>query len=221
MLRRHRRPVSGLALAAEAGVSLRTVRRDVASLQAMGADIVGEAGVGYVLQPGFLLPPLMFTQEEIHALALGMQWVGGQADTAPAETAQDVMAKIGAALPDWLRDQLHDNGFYVEPHVAPDSISTGIFRTALRDQLKLEIVYRDHNDQYPKRRIWPISLGFIGVRRYVASWCEMRSGFRLFRVDRVIEATLSSERYPGRRREHLRRWRAESDAREVPRSGSD
>lgn len=71
VLRRHRRPVSGRALAEEMGVSLRTLYRDIASLQAQGATIEGEAGVGYVLKPGFLLPPLMFTAEEIEALVRG------------------------------------------------------------------------------------------------------------------------------------------------------
>ncbi len=74
-LRRRRRPVSGAELAREAGVSLRTLYRDIAALQAMGAEIEGEPGVGYVLRPGFLLPPLMFSEEEIEALALGARWV--------------------------------------------------------------------------------------------------------------------------------------------------
>lgn len=80
VLRRHRRPVSGRALAGETGVSLRTLYRDIASLQAMGADIEGEPGVGYVLKPGFMLPPLMFTAEEIEALVLGSRWVAERAD---------------------------------------------------------------------------------------------------------------------------------------------
>ncbi|WP_336509907.1 helix-turn-helix transcriptional regulator, partial [Agrobacterium tumefaciens] len=71
ILRSHRMPVSGTALAAQTGVSLRTLYRDIATLQAQGADIEGEAGVGYVLRPGFLLPPLMFSQQEIEALVLG------------------------------------------------------------------------------------------------------------------------------------------------------
>src|SRR3954452_13762035 len=74
-LRRHRRPVSAAMLAAELGVSLRTVYRDVATLIAQGADIAGEAGVGYVLRPGFLLPPLMFDDDEIEALILGLRFV--------------------------------------------------------------------------------------------------------------------------------------------------
>lgn len=70
-LRRHCRPVSGKVLAEEIGVSIRTLYRDIASLQGLGAAIDGEPGVGYVLKPGFLLPPLMFAPEEIEALLLG------------------------------------------------------------------------------------------------------------------------------------------------------
>jgi predicted DNA-binding transcriptional regulator YafY len=65
LLRRHRYPVTGAALAAELKVSLRTLYRDIALLQGQGADIEGEPGLGYVLKPGFMLPPLMFTEDEI------------------------------------------------------------------------------------------------------------------------------------------------------------
>jgi predicted DNA-binding transcriptional regulator YafY len=71
VLRRHRVPASGADLARELGVSLRTLYRDIASLQAQGATIEGEAGVGYLLRPGFTLPPLMLSEEEIEALVLG------------------------------------------------------------------------------------------------------------------------------------------------------
>ncbi|KAF1016313.1 MAG: Bifunctional ligase/repressor BirA [Stenotrophomonas maltophilia] len=73
VLRRHRRPVSGQLLAAETGVSIRTLYRDIASLQAQGAAIDGAPGMGYVMQPNFLLPPLMFSSEELDALVLGMR----------------------------------------------------------------------------------------------------------------------------------------------------
>ena len=99
MLRRHMRPISGCDLAREAGVSLRTIYRDIATLQSMGAEIEGEPGVGYVLRPGFLLPPLMFTEEEIQALALGAQWVRRQTDEGLALAAHNSLAKIAAVLP--------------------------------------------------------------------------------------------------------------------------
>ena len=75
LLRRHRAPVTGPALAQELGISIRTLYRDIATLQAQGADIQGEPGLGYVLRPGFTLPPLMFSADEIEALVIGSRWV--------------------------------------------------------------------------------------------------------------------------------------------------
>ena len=80
VLRRHRQAVSGQYLADELNISLRTLYRDIATLQGQGADIAGEAGVGYVLRPGYLIPPLMFSQTEMDALMLGMRWVSTFAD---------------------------------------------------------------------------------------------------------------------------------------------
>src|ERR1043165_2828399 len=91
MLRRHQRPLPGTELAREAGVSLRTVYRDIAALQALGAQIEGEPGFGYILKPGFLLPPLMFSQEELQALTLGAQWVSRQTDDALALAPQNAI----------------------------------------------------------------------------------------------------------------------------------
>ena len=99
VLRRHRHPVSGATLAEATGVSLRTLYRDIELLKAEGAHIDGEAGVGYVLRPGFMLPPLMFSEEEIEALVLGSRWVHQRADRALADAAANVLAKIGAVLP--------------------------------------------------------------------------------------------------------------------------
>ena len=76
-LRRRRRPVTAEVLADEQGVSVRTLYRDIQALIALGAPIEGEAGVGYVLRPGFFLPPLMFTADELEALVLGARWVEG------------------------------------------------------------------------------------------------------------------------------------------------
>ena len=96
MLRRRRRPVSGAELAREAGVSLRTLYRDIAALQAMGAEIDGEPGVGYVLRPGFLPPLLMFSEEEIEALALGARWVARRTDDELSDAARNALTKIAA-----------------------------------------------------------------------------------------------------------------------------
>ena len=99
ILRRHRYPVAGHALAAELGISLRTLYRDIATLQQQGANIEGGAGLGYVLRPGFELPPLMFSLGEIEALVLGMRWVSRRGDRQLMDAARDVLAKVGAVLP--------------------------------------------------------------------------------------------------------------------------
>ena len=114
-LRRRRRPASGKALAAELGISLRTLYRDVAGLQAQGADIVGEPGVGYVLKPGFLLPPLMFSEDEIEALVLGSRWVADRADDRLGAAARNALAKIAAVLPADLRDGLEGSTLLIGP----------------------------------------------------------------------------------------------------------
>ncbi|MBA4743065.1 MAG: HTH domain-containing protein, partial [Azoarcus sp.] len=98
LLRQHRTPISGRHLADELGISLRTLYRDIATLQAMGAEIEGEPGLGYVMRPGFTLPPLMFSDDEIEALALGLKWVGRRADDDLGRAAKTALAKLAAAV---------------------------------------------------------------------------------------------------------------------------
>lgn len=115
LLRQHRRPVAGAILAEELAVSLRTLYRDIATLKGQGAHIVREAGLGFVLRPGFLLPPLMFSEEEIEALVLGSRWVSERADGDLAKAARGVLAKVGAVLPDGLRSSIEASGMLIGP----------------------------------------------------------------------------------------------------------
>ena len=208
LLRRHRQPIAGSELARHAGVSLRTIRRDVASLQALGAAIEGEPGIGYVLKPGFMLPPLMFSAEELHALTLGAQLVVQQTDESLSLAANNALAKIGAVLPAELRDHLHDNGFYVSaPPSSPLPFDLTPLRLALREQRKILLSYRDATGVQSKRTIWPISLGFVENQRFIAGWCELRQDFRIFRIDRIESVEVQAECYPGSRRALLKQWR--------------
>ena len=214
VLRRRNGPVPGPELAREAGVSLRTIYRDIATLQAMGADIEGEPGFGYILKPGFLLPSLMFTQEELQALTLGAQWVSRQTDDGLAFAAQNAIGKIGSVLPPELRPMLTDNTFHVgraRPQPQAEAVDLQLLRKAMREQFKLQIAYKDPGGAETQRVIWPIMLGFIEAKRFVAGWCELRQDFRTFRVDRIARAELLEERYPGRRRDLAKRWRALAD----------
>ena len=213
ILRRHRNPVSGNDLATEADVSLRTIYRDIADLTGIGAQIDGEPGFGYILQPGFLLPPLMFSEQEIQALALGAQWVSRQTDDEFALAARDAIAKIGAVLPSELQHKLDDNAFHVGRRPKqPEAVDLRIVRRAMRDQHKLSIVYCNPKGVKTTRVIWPIGVAFFESRRIIAGWCEMREDFRSFRADRIEKIKLIARRYPGRRRDLVKQWRTQVDA---------
>lgn len=207
-LRRHRHPVAGRALAAELGVSIRTLYRDIATLQAQGAHIDGEPGVGYVLRPGFMLPPLMFTEDEIEALVLGSQWVADRADPRLAAAARNALAKIAAVLPPDLVGQLEASGLMVVTGaVEPDGVDLGIVRRAIRTERKLGITYRDERGAETARVIWPFALGYFERVRLVVAWCELRQAYRNFRSDRIVDWTETGERYPRRRHALLKEWR--------------
>lgn len=208
LLRRRREPASGAALAQELGISLRTLYRDIASLQAQGAAIDGEAGVGYVLRPGFTLPPLMLGEEEIEALVLGSRWVARHTDPELAEAARNALAKIHAVLPPALRHELENNTLLVPSPGAPgpDALLATI-RRAIRQERKLRLAYRDAAGAASERIVWPFALGFFEQTRMVAAWCERRQDFRHFRVDRIGDLQVLADRYPRYRLEMVREWR--------------
>ncbi|WP_033576064.1 helix-turn-helix transcriptional regulator [Dickeya chrysanthemi] len=208
-LRRHRGTVSGEVLARESGVSLRTIRRDIATLQTMGADIDGAPGVGYILRPGFLLPPLSFTEEELQALVAGAQWVSRQTDDALALAAQNALAKISGVLNPEMRRALDDDALYVGRQKEMTS-SLDLARQAMRGQRKMRITYTDQHGKASERVIWPIVLGFVESHRFIAGWCELRGDFRLFRVDRINQAEFLKDRYSGSRRQLVKAWRAQN-----------
>ncbi|WP_312685526.1 helix-turn-helix transcriptional regulator [Brevundimonas nasdae] len=214
-LRRHRRPISGRALADEMGVSLRTLYRDIASLQAQGATIEGEPGVGYVLRPGFMLPPLMFTPEEIEALVLGSRWVAERADGRLKEAALSAVARIGAVLPPDLKDEMDSSSLYIVPG-APfptDTVDPALLRKAIRTERRLTLCYRDEAGAASERVVWPFALAFFDRVRLLLAWCELRQDFRSFRTDRIVEAQMRQDRYPARRQALMKTYHEDLEKR--------
>jgi predicted DNA-binding transcriptional regulator YafY len=217
-LRRHRHPVAGRDLARELSVSVRTIYRDIRSLIRQGAQIDGERGIGFVLRPGFLLPPLMFREEEIEALILGTRWVAQQTDPTLAKAAEDAVAKIVTVLPDNLKERAEFAGLYpvTAEARALDVVDPKVLREAIRLERKLRIVYRDEQGRETKRVIWPLALAFFERVRMLVAWCEMRTAFRHFRTDRIASATMTPDRLPRRRRLLLREWRSEEGLADPP-----
>src|SRR5438552_12016586 len=125
LLRRYRHPVTASTLAKELGTSVRSIYRDVETLRGQGAGIEGEAGMGYVLRPGFLLPPLMFSDEELEAIVLGLRLTVEHGDAALGTAARDALAKVRAVLPRALRTRVDETALLAGParHRPPDAVN--------------------------------------------------------------------------------------------------
>jgi predicted DNA-binding transcriptional regulator YafY len=214
ILRRHRYPVTGAALACELDISLRTLYRDIATLQQQGADIAGECGLGYVLRPGFMLPPLMFTEDEIEALVLGSRWVAERADARFGAIARNALAKIAAVLPGELRETLDASTLLIgsSKPVATSDLNLPLVRRAIRSEHKLDISYCDLKGVATKRTIWPFALAFFDQSDVIVAWCELRKDFRHFRADRIVSLTNNEQRYARRRAALLKEWRENQQA---------
>lgn len=216
-MRGYRRPVTAARLAEQLGVSERTIYRDIQTLCGLGAPLEGEAGVGYMLRAGFFLPPLMFGADELEALVLGARWVRRQGDEALAQAATNALAKIAAATPKDLRDDMAETSLWVPLGASAADASDAFVRPvreAIRYQHRLRISYCDEQGAASERHVWPFALAFLEGKRLLAAWCELRMAFRHFRIDRIAAAESTGERYPARRHDLLKTWRKEQNLRE-------
>jgi predicted DNA-binding transcriptional regulator YafY len=199
---RRRGSITAAALAAELEVSARTVYRDVQDLVASGVPIQGEAGVGYALQKGFDLPPLMFNEEEIEALVLGARIVESRADPALARAARDVLNKVEAVLPARLRERLGDAALFAPGFRAPAAGETMThLRGAIRARRKVAFAYQNQAGGATRRTVQPLGIFYWGATWSLGAWCELRAGFRNFRTDRIADLTVLDESFrpePGR-----------------------
>ncbi len=200
---RGRRLATAEQLAGWLEVSVRTVYRDVADLQARGVPIEGEAGVGYRLRAGFSLPPLMFSPAEAQALVAAVRMAQPRMDAAMAGQAESAMAKILSVLPSDARAAAESLALF-----APDvGVSEDVRRTleavrlAVVQRRKLHIAYADEGGRASQRTVRPLGSFFWGSVWTLAAWCELREDFRSFRLDRIaslqaLEAGFRDE--PGR-----------------------
>jgi predicted DNA-binding transcriptional regulator YafY len=209
LLRRSKRPITAEVIATELEISKRSVYRDIASLLNQRVPIRGEAGVGYVMEKGFDLPPLMLTPDEIEAIVLGAQWVAGHGDTVLARAALDVRAKIAAVVPERLRPLVLDSGVGAPPAwiERPDTIDMSNLRASIRTGQKVTLEYRDEKAAVTQRVIWPVAIGYTEVTRILVAWCELRNDFRSFRTDRVVSAVFLDERCPDTPATLRAKWR--------------
>lgn len=201
-------PVKAQALSQELDVSLRTIYRDIDSLRRSGALIDGEAGYGYTLQEDPALPPMMFSRDEMEALVLGLREVVQVADPVLARAAENALSKLKASLPARMRAEfehavLYAKRFYCRPEI---SIDIEVLRHATRNEQVIEIDYTDAEENRTLRHIQPLAIVFFDRSLVVMAWCELRADYRSFRIDRIIDLTVTDRSFRPRRVPMLREY---------------
>jgi predicted DNA-binding transcriptional regulator YafY len=209
--------ISARKIAEELEVTPRTIYRDMVSLESVGVPVRGEAGVGYVLEDGLDLPPLIFNSVELETLILGARWVEAHGDPDQQVAAKDIVAKVAAVLPDHLRDEFYDVSLYA-PRGSLETyqgmVTSGQLRQALRSGQIIEIEYTNDAGKQSRRRVWPISLGYFNFKRLLLGWCELRQDFRAFRADRIQSIDVLDQKLPKSRAQLKKEWWAVESVRQ-------
>jgi predicted DNA-binding transcriptional regulator YafY len=219
-LRTAKGPMTAAALAERLEVTVRTIYRDVATLQARRIPIEGAPGFGYMLRRGFDLPPLMFTTDEIEAIAVAMRMLRRTGDRGLHAAAQNVLSKVTVALPDALREHLATPPFFVSHHGAPAPPVADLtaIRAAIRDERKLRLDYGDGKGDRTQRVVWPIAIAYYAESTLISAWCELRDDFRHFRADRILDCDILDESFPVCGKELFARWQDRFVVEENPQS---
>ena len=210
ILRQATGPMTALAIADRLEISKRTVYRDIAALQAMRVPIDGAAGVGYILRSGFNLPPINFGSDEVEAIIVGLALLRRTGDAGLQKAAARVADKIRAVLPDAEDAPFDDPSLRVSAWTAipPATVDVGTLREAVRQERKVLLVYRDADGARSSRTVLPIAVIYYIDAIVLAAWCELRCGFRHFRIDRILAAEPCAARFLGQGDSLRHDWQA-------------
>ncbi|MEP3920439.1 YafY family protein [Ascidiaceihabitans sp.] len=202
MLRMSSRPVLAQDLADALEVSVRTIYRDIATLQARQTPIYGEAGVGYVMRKGYDLPSLNLDMEEAEAVAVGLSMIARTGDAGLWRAAVRAARKLHQVAPGTRQLVASSYGVEATP------VDLGLVRRAIRDERKLRITYSDVNDHRTERVIWPIAMVYYMDAAMAVAWCELRCNLRHFRMDRMPTCVETEHHFAGQGAALLALWEA-------------
>ena len=176
-------------------VSVSTIYRDIAHLQSSGLPIEGEAGVGYLLRPGFDLPNVTFTHDQVDALAVGLSFVESTGDPVLATAAREARAKIQASMPQPEERKLADAPYFSLQSMNSAAPNLALLRQAIRQRQIAKFDYQDGDGNQTERRVRPLVIWNLTDGWMFSAWCELRQDFRTFRFDRMANLTVTGETF--------------------------
>ncbi|MGJ8758616.1 helix-turn-helix transcriptional regulator [Acinetobacter sp. HC8-3S] len=207
LLREYRYPVTAQVLAERLQISQRSVYRDIETLRDQGVNIDAAAGLGFQLKEDFLLPPMTLNETEIEAIFLALNWLNDIPDQALKSASKAVLAKLKAVLPEHCQHLLEQTTLRsITAWLPVNEMLVEQVRLAIRQQVKITVDYADEQQRISSRVLWPFALGYFNDRIVLAAWCELRDGFRHFRIDRIQQLSLSQELYPQFKQQLFQQW---------------
>lgn len=196
ILRAHQ-PITAKALAEKLSVSERTIYRYMDDLSVSGIPVYGEAGVGYFLDEGFELPPLTLSEKELEALISGVNFVAALTTDSLSQSAQSLLAKIEAVLPE-RRAQQDDKRVIHVPAVGQKHSERSIWgevHDAIQQQAQLRMCYHNADGDITQREVHPLGLFYWGGKWTLGAWCFLRDEYRDFRIDRIQSLAPAMDKY--------------------------
>lgn len=207
LLREYRYPVTAQVLAERLQISQRSVYRDIETLRDQGVNIDAAAGLGFQLKEDFLLPPMTLNETEIEAIFLALNWLNDIPDQALKSASKAFLAKLNAVLPEHCQHLLEQTTLRsITAWLPVNEMLVEQVRLAIRQQVKITVDYADEQQRISSRVLWPFALGYFNDRIVLAAWCELRDGFRHFRIDRIQQLSLSQELYPQFKQQLFQQW---------------
>jgi len=198
-----RKVVRAQDIADRFGISLRTVYRDIRTLEEAGVPVIGESGIGYSLMEGYRLPPVMFSREEATAFLTAEKLMEKFGDQTTDKSYKSAMFKVRAVLRSSEKNMLEamEEHIQVLQYSSPfqeDSVNNTLqpLLKSISEKDVMHIRYAAfHSDEITERNIEPIGIFFSGGYWHTIGYCRLRNDYRDFRADRILEMHSTGEKF--------------------------
>ena len=181
--------VTATYLAEKFGVSVRTIYRDIRTIEDSGVPVYTEEGKGYSLLEGYYLPPVMFTEEEANALITAAYLIGKNKDQSLVENYENAITKIKSVFRKRQQEKSELLAQRIEFRYNPENATTSKnlikLQTAITDFKLLDIEYNSLENNFTKRTVEPFALYSTNENWLLIAYCRLRSDFRVFRIDLI------------------------------------